>query len=54
MLASFGRKHSLGMHRVLGVAGFAACIKYMKFWYEKESLNAISGKRKNQSGASIA
>jgi hypothetical protein len=46
MLASFGRKHSLGMHRVLGVAGFAACIKYMKFWYEKESLNAILEKEK--------
>src|SRR5882762_10183122 len=46
MLASFGRKHSLGMHRVLGVAGFAACIKYMKFWYEKESLNILLEKEK--------
>src|SRR5260221_11426849 len=45
-VVSFGRKHSLGMHRVLGVAGFAACIKYMKFWYEKESLNAILEKEK--------
>jgi hypothetical protein len=39
-------KHSLGMHRVLGVAGFAGCIKYMKFWYEKESLNTILEKEK--------
>src|SRR5882757_2615611 len=39
-------KHSLGMHRVLGVAGFAACIKYMKYWYEKQNLNAILEKEK--------
>ena len=39
-------KRSLGMHRVLGVAGFAACIKYMKYWYEKQSLNTILEKEK--------
>ena len=39
-------KHSLGMHRVLGVAGFASCIKFMKYWYEKEYLNSILEKEK--------
>jgi len=46
MLFNSAGKHSLGMHRVLGVAGFAACIKYMKYWYEKESLNTILEKEK--------
>jgi hypothetical protein len=46
MQFSSSGKHSLGMHRVLGVAGFAGCIKFMKFWYEKESLNTILEKEK--------
>jgi hypothetical protein len=46
MLFSSSGKHSLGMHRVLGVAGFASCIKYMKYWYEKESLSTILEKEK--------
>lgn len=39
-------KHSLGMHRILGVAGFAACIKYMKHWYEKNYVNSLLEKEK--------
>jgi len=39
-------KHSLGMHRMLGVAGCAACIKFMKFWYEKRYVNSILEKEK--------
>ncbi|HEY5745350.1 MAG TPA: histidine kinase [Chryseolinea sp.] len=38
---SVSDKHSLGMHRSLGVAGFAACIKFMKYWYEKKYLNSV-------------
>src|SRR5882762_1881646 len=46
MLFTSSGKHSLGMHRVLGVAGFAACIKFMKYWYEKENLSTILEKEK--------
>ena len=42
----FHEKHSLGMHRILGVAGFAGCIKFMKYWYEKMYLNSILEKEK--------
>ncbi|MBL0740603.1 sensor histidine kinase [Chryseolinea lacunae] len=38
--------HSLGMHRILGVAGFAGCIKFMKYWYEKKYLNSVLEKEK--------
>src|SRR5258706_2926034 len=41
-------KHSLGMHRVFGAGGYEACIKFMKYWYEKESLNIILEKEKIQ------
>src|SRR5260221_1520277 len=34
------------MHRVLGVAGFAACIKFMKYWYEKKSVSTFLEKEK--------
>jgi hypothetical protein len=37
----FGASRSLGMHRILGVAGFASCIKFVKYWYERESRNTI-------------
>jgi hypothetical protein len=43
-----GGKHSLGMHRVLSVGGFAACIKFMKHWYEKEYRNSILEREKLQ------
>src|SRR5258706_11155604 len=46
MLFSSSGKHSLGMHRVLGLAGVAACIRYMKYWYEKETLSTILEKEK--------
>jgi hypothetical protein len=39
-------KHSLGMHRMLGVAGFASCIKFMKYWYEKTYINSLLEKEK--------
>jgi hypothetical protein len=42
----FGASRSLGMHRVLGVGAFAACVKFMKYWYEKESRNNILEKEK--------
>ncbi|HEY9048533.1 MAG TPA: histidine kinase [Ohtaekwangia sp.] len=45
-LVLFSDKHSLGLHRMLGVAGFAACIKYMKYWYEKKYLNSVLEKEK--------
>jgi hypothetical protein len=41
-----GASRSLGMHRILGVAGFAACIKFMKYWYAKETANTILEKEK--------
>lgn len=39
-------KHSLGMHRILGTAGFAASIKFMKYWYEKKYYSSILEKEK--------
>lgn len=42
----FSGIHSLGMHRILGVAGFAACIKFIKYWYEKSYLNERLEKEK--------
>ncbi len=45
-LLSTAGKRSLGMHRVLGVAGFAACIKFMKYWYEKKSVSTFLEKEK--------
>jgi LytS/YehU family sensor histidine kinase len=45
-LLQYAGKNSLGMHRVLGVAGFAACIKFMKYWYEKQNINTILEREK--------
>jgi LytS/YehU family sensor histidine kinase len=36
------------MHRIVGVAGFAACIKFIKYWYENEYLKSILEKEKLQ------
>src|SRR5258705_3334365 len=41
-----GASRSLGMHRILGVAGFAACIKFMKYYYEKKSISDLLEKEK--------
>src|SRR5258708_1506689 len=45
-LLSAAGKRSLGMHRVLGVASFAACIKFMKYWYEKKNVSTFLEKEK--------
>ena len=46
LITALDGKRSLGMHRILGTAGFAASIKFMKFWYEKKYHNSILEKEK--------
>lgn len=38
--------HSFGMHRTLGTGSTAACIKFMKYWYEKKYINSILQREK--------
>jgi hypothetical protein len=46
LFPSLSGKHSLGMHRILGTGGFAAFIKLMHFWYEKNYYNSVLEKEK--------